>query len=101
MAWASPSVVSSPDRGVASAAPLTRGCGPAPAWQTLWWNQDVDAAISITGLRVVRGGVPVIPGLDVEVERGRVTGLLGPSGSGKSTLMRAIVGVADRRVGGR
>ena len=66
--------------------------GSRPAPPALWWNQVVDAAISITGLRVVRGGVPVIPGLDVEAERGRVTGLLGPSGCGKSTLMRAIVG---------
>jgi ABC-2 type transport system ATP-binding protein len=52
----------------------------------------VDAAITISGLHVVRGGLPVIPSLGVEIERGRVTGLLGPSGCGKSTLMRAIVG---------
>jgi ABC-2 type transport system ATP-binding protein len=44
-------------------------------------------------LRVVRGGVEVIPGIDCAVERASVTGLLGPSGSGKSTLIRAIVGV--------
>jgi ABC-2 type transport system ATP-binding protein len=50
-------------------------------------------AISIAGLRVVRGGTVVIPGLDMEVAGGRVTGLLGPSGSGKTTLLRAIVGV--------
>jgi ABC-2 type transport system ATP-binding protein len=50
-------------------------------------------AISIRGLYVRRGGKTVLPHLDAEVERGRVTGLLGPSGSGKSTLMRAIVGV--------
>jgi ABC-2 type transport system ATP-binding protein len=34
-----------------------------------------------------------VDGVDVTIESGRVTGLLGPSGSGKSTLMRAIVGV--------
>jgi len=50
-------------------------------------------AISVAGLRVVRGGTVVIPGLDMEVSGGRVTGLLGPSGSGKTTLLRAIVGV--------
>lgn len=32
-------------------------------------------------------------GLDVEIPRGRITGLLGPSGCGKTTLMRSIVGV--------
>jgi ABC-2 type transport system ATP-binding protein len=50
-------------------------------------------AITVAGLRVVRGGTVVIPGLDMEVDGGRVTGLLGPSGSGKTTLLRAIVGV--------
>jgi ABC-2 type transport system ATP-binding protein len=41
----------------------------------------------------VRGDALVLPGIDLTVARGRVTGLLGPSGSGKTTLMRAIVGV--------
>ena len=52
-------------------------------------------AISITGLHVVRGGREVIPGLDVGVARGTVTGLVGPSGCGKSTLLRSIVGVQE------
>jgi ABC-2 type transport system ATP-binding protein len=51
------------------------------------------AAISISSLRVVRGGNVVIPELDVEVAPGRITGLLGPSGCGKTTLLRSIVGV--------
>jgi len=50
-------------------------------------------AISIRGLRVVRGGREVLHEIDLEVEAGRVTGLLGPSGSGKTTLIRSIVGV--------
>jgi ABC-2 type transport system ATP-binding protein len=55
-------------------------------------------AIRVKGLRVVRGGVDVLPGLSCEVPSGSVTGLLGPSGSGKSTLLRAVVGV--QRVAG-
>jgi ABC-2 type transport system ATP-binding protein len=51
------------------------------------------AAIAVESLRVVRGGVPVLDGLSLEVRPGTVTGLVGPSGGGKSTLMRAIVGV--------
>jgi ABC-2 type transport system ATP-binding protein len=51
------------------------------------------AAVEVRGLRVVRGGRPVLDGLDLELPEGRLTGLLGPSGSGKTTLMRAIVGV--------
>jgi ABC-2 type transport system ATP-binding protein len=54
-----------------------------------------DPAVSITGLRVVRGGREVIPDLDVAVTRGTVTGLLGPSGCGKTTLLRSIVGVQE------
>jgi ABC-2 type transport system ATP-binding protein len=53
----------------------------------------VAGAIAIQGLRVVRGGKVVLPGVSVEIASRRVTGLLGPSGSGKTTLMRAIVGV--------
>ena len=53
------------------------------------------AAIRIDGLQIQRGAKLVIPGLDVEVPAGRITGLLGPSGSGKSTLLRAIVGVQE------
>ena len=52
-----------------------------------------DPAVRVEGLRVVRGGRAVLPGLSVAVPRGQVVGLLGPSGCGKTTLMRAIVGV--------
>ena len=55
--------------------------------------QAEDGAISVDGLRVVRGGNEVLHGISLAVERGTVTGLLGPSGCGKTTLMRAIVGV--------
>jgi len=50
-------------------------------------------AVEVVGLRVVRGGRPVIRSLDLAVPVGQVVGLLGPSGSGKTTLLRAIVGV--------
>ncbi|MEO8541674.1 MAG: ABC transporter ATP-binding protein [bacterium] len=52
-----------------------------------------DPAIAIHGLRVVRGGRPVLTDLNLEIQRGCITGLLGPSGCGKTTMMRAIVGV--------
>ncbi|UJP09075.1 ABC transporter ATP-binding protein [Microbacterium sp. KUDC0406] len=51
------------------------------------------AAVTVRGLTVQRGRRTVFDALDVEVPRGRITGLLGPSGCGKTTLMRSIVGV--------
>jgi ABC-type spermidine/putrescine transport systems, ATPase components len=38
-------------------------------------------------------GVPVLDGVDLDIEPGRFTVLLGPSGSGKSTLVRSIAGI--------
>jgi ABC-2 type transport system ATP-binding protein len=59
----------------------------------------VSTAITVTGLRVTRGGRVVLPGIDLEVQAGSVTGLLGPSGGGKSTLIRSIVGVQQIEAG--
>ena len=53
----------------------------------------VNNAVETRGLRIRRGRRTVIDGLDLDVPRGSIVGLLGPSGSGKTTLMRAIVGV--------
>jgi ABC-2 type transport system ATP-binding protein len=50
-------------------------------------------AVSVEGLRVVRGGREVLHGVDIAIPSGSITGLIGPSGCGKSTLMRAMVGV--------
>ena len=52
----------------------------------------MSVAISIRDLSVFRGGREVLRVGELDVEAGKVTGLLGPSGSGKSTLLRSIVG---------
>lgn len=56
-------------------------------------------AVEVRGLQVQRGATRVFDGLDLQVRRGRITGLLGPSGCGKTTLMRAVVGVQARQGG--
>ena len=61
----------------------------------------INSAIECSSLRVVRGGVTVLPDLSFSIPEGTVVGLLGPSGCGKTTLMRAIVGtqiVASGRI---
>jgi ABC-2 type transport system ATP-binding protein len=62
-------------------------------------NSIPEPAVVVEGLRVLRGGHVVLPGLDLAVPRGQVVGLLGPSGGGKTTLLRSIVGV-QRVTGG-
>lgn len=56
-------------------------------------------AVHAAELTVVRGIRQVLRGLDFEVPRGQITGLLGPSGCGKSTLMRSIVGTQAKVTG--
>ncbi|WP_018335481.1 amino acid ABC transporter ATP-binding protein [Actinomycetospora chiangmaiensis] len=46
--------------------------------------------LEIRGLTKAFNGVTVLDGVDLDVEAGSVTVLVGPSGSGKSTLLRCI-----------
>src|SRR5215471_11436205 len=43
-------------------------------------------------------GRPIFAGLNLSIERGRITAIMGPSGTGKTTLLRLITGqiFADR-----
>ena len=50
------------------------------------------AAIEARKLRKRFGDAEILKGVDLEVERGEIFGLIGPSGSGKSTLLRTLTG---------
>lgn len=54
---------------------------------------DRAPVIRVTGLRTRFGANVVHDGLELEVRRGEVMGIVGGSGSGKSVLMRTIVGL--------
>jgi len=49
--------------------------------------------VRASGIRVSFGGVRAVAGVDIEVRRGEILGLIGPNGSGKSTLLNAVTGV--------
>lgn len=49
-----------------------------------------DPMVEVRGVHKSYGGVEVLRGVDLTVERGEVTCLIGPSGSGKSTLLRCV-----------
>jgi len=48
--------------------------------------------LSVKGLRVAVEGVPILKGLDLQVNAGEIHAIMGPNGSGKSTLARVIAG---------
>ena len=52
-----------------------------------------DAIISVRGLRNGFGEQIVHDGLDLDVRRGEILGVVGGSGTGKSVLMRSIIGL--------
>ena len=45
------------------------------------------------GLCKAYGRKPALSGVDLEVGRGRIVGLLGPNGSGKTTLIKLLCGL--------
>ncbi len=64
----------------------------------------MSAIIQLRGIRKVyeRGKqeIPVLDGIDLDIEQGAFEALMGPSGSGKTTLLNLIAGI-DRPTSGR
>ena len=56
-------------------------------------NKTDDFIISVKGLKNAFGDSVVHEGLDLDVRRGEILGVVGGSGSGKSVLLRSIVGL--------
>ncbi len=52
------------------------------------------SVIQAKGLKKSFGDVAALDGLDLNVGRGRIVGLIGPNGSGKTTAIKSILGMA-------
>jgi len=48
--------------------------------------------VEIRNLSFARGNRMIFDGIDMDIERGKVTAIMGPSGTGKTTLLRLIGG---------
>ncbi|HVR54953.1 MAG TPA: ABC transporter ATP-binding protein [Pseudorhodoferax sp.] len=55
--------------------------------------------LSIKGLQVAFGGVSVLHGIDLDVQAGQLTAVVGANGAGKTTLLRAVSRLAPAKAG--
>ena len=62
-------------------------------------NGSEDIVVSVRGLRNGFGEQVVHDGLDLNVRRGEILGVVGGSGTGKSVLMRSIIGLQTPQAG--
>ena len=55
-------------------------------------KEDTNNIIEVRGLKkhYLKGKIKALDGIDIDIERGKVTVIIGPSGSGKSTLLRSL-----------
>jgi phospholipid/cholesterol/gamma-HCH transport system ATP-binding protein len=58
-----------------------------------------EAILRVRGLEVAFGDRPVLHGLDLDLYRGEILGVVGASGTGKSVLARTILGLVPKRAG--
>ena len=65
---------------------MTGSATAAPASGT------ADAVVSLEGVSYAINGRSIFDRLDIGIERGKVTAIMGPSGTGKTTLLRLITG---------
>src|SRR5438445_11306385 len=66
---------------------------PACIRSSLWVWRDVTALLKVRELRVGYGAIPVLQGIDFDVEEGKTTVLLGLNGAGKTTTVATIAGL--------
>jgi len=76
----------------AAAAPATAAAAAAPLAPPATAPAAGAVLLKATALAKSFRGVKALAGVDVEVRRGEILGLLGPNGSGKSTFINVVTG---------
>src|SRR3954470_2786689 len=51
-----------------------------------------DSIVEVRDVHYSIGGRAIFAGLSLQIQRGRITAIMGPSGTGKTTLLRLITG---------
>ncbi len=86
---ATPAVPTADAFAVPAPAPAAVAAGNAPAAVPVAVGE---ALLRVRGLHKSFRGVKALAGVDIEVRRGEILGLLGPNGSGKSTFINVVSG---------
>jgi Cu-processing system ATP-binding protein len=60
---------------------------------------DPDAAVTLRGVVKLYGAVHGVDGVDLDIRRGEVFGLIGHNGAGKSTLFKMMLGLVNPGAG--
>src|SRR5439155_18818401 len=84
--------------GLAGPGAAEPGVGAGPGGRGMT-DEPAVGAVEAVGAAVALGGRTVWKELDVRVDRGSFTAVLGPNGVGKSTLLRAILGLQPLSAG--
>src|SRR5439155_4981409 len=84
--------------GLAGPGAAEPGVGAGPGGRGMT-DEPAVGAVEAVGAAVSLGGRVVWKDLDVHVDRGSFTAVLGPNGVGKSTLLRAILGLQPLTAG--
>ncbi|MFZ0667653.1 MAG: ATP-binding cassette domain-containing protein [Acidimicrobiales bacterium] len=75
------------------------GSGPAPVPRRAALKSDSPRALRAFDIVVLYGTVVAVRGMDLDLEPGQVTALMGRNGSGKSSLLWALQGSGPRQAG--
>jgi phospholipid/cholesterol/gamma-HCH transport system ATP-binding protein len=62
-------------------------------------NSARDSVVDVRGVHYAAGSHAIFAGLDIAVQRGSITAVMGPSGTGKTTLLRLITGQVQPTAG--